>query len=165
MNLEILHPAPDGHHVDCEQSRALPRPIAKSEAPPMKQETVIEVPEVPVLSGQGGAPQAVEGADGTPGAAPAPEMPFDIFSLLMIAAIFLVFMTLMGGRKEKKRRQKLSKVGKHDRIMTRGGIIGSVVESKEDVVVIKVDESRDTRITLNRQYIEAVLEGTSKSEN
>ena len=83
----------------------------------------------------------------------------------MIAAIFLVFMTLMGGRKEKKRRKQLSKVGKHDRIMTRGGIIGSVVESKEDVVVIKVDESRDTRITLNRQYIEAVLEGASKSEN
>lgn len=129
----------------------------------MKQETVIEVP---VLSGQGGAPQATQGADGAAGGpAGAPEAPFDIFTLLMIAAIFLVFMTLMGGRKEKKRRQQLSKVGKHDRIMTRGGIIGSVVESKEDVVVIKVDESRDTRITLNRQYIEAVLEGASKSEN
>ena len=129
----------------------------------MKQETVIEVP---VLSGQGGAPQATQGADGAAGgAAGVPEAPFDIFTLLMIAAIFLVFMTLMGGRKEKKRRQQLSKVGKHDRIMTRGGIIGSVVESKEDVVVIKVDESRDTRITLNRQYIEAVLEGASKSEN
>ena len=132
----------------------------------MKQETVIEVP---VLSGQGGAPQATQGADGAPGAgagaAGAAEAPFDIFTLLMIAAIFLVFMTLMGGRKEKKRKQQLSKVGKHDRIMTRGGIIGSVVESKEDVVVIKVDESRDTRITLNRQYIEAVLEGASASEN
>ena len=128
----------------------------------MKQDTAIDVP---VLSGQGGAPQATQGADGAPGGAAVPEAPFDIFTLLMIGAIFLVFMTLMGGRKEKKRRQQLSKVGKHDRIMTRGGIIGSVVESKEDVVVIKVDESRDTRITLNRQYIEAVLEGASKSEN
>ena len=124
--------------------------------------------EVPVLSGQGGAPQATQGVDGAAGTAaqPAGELPFDMFSILMIGAVFLIFMTLMGGRKEKKRRQQLSKVGKHDRIRTRGGIIGSVVESKEDVVVIKVDESRDTRMTLDRQYIDAVLEGAAtKNEN
>ena len=131
----------------------------------MKQDNSIEVP---VLSGQGGAPQATQGADGAaaaPGAQPAPDLPFDMFSILMIGAIFLIFMTLMGGRKEKKRRQQLSKVGKHDRIRTRGGIIGSVVESKQDVVVIKVDESRDTRMTLDRQYIDAVLEGATTNEN
>lgn len=123
-----------------------------------------ELIEVPVLSGQGGT----QGAPGTPGAdgAAAPVGPgFDLLPILMIAAIFLIFMTLMGGRKEKKRRQELAKVGKHDRIRTRGGIIGSVVDSKEDVIVIKVDESRDTRITLDRQYIDTVLESSTKSED
>ncbi|MEC8819131.1 MAG: preprotein translocase subunit YajC [Planctomycetota bacterium] len=124
-----------------------------------------ELIEVPVLSGQGGT-QAGQGAPGTADGAAAPVGPgFDLLPILMIAAIFLIFMTLMGGRKEKKRRQELAKVGKHDRIRTRGGIIGSVVDSKEDVIVIKVDESRDTRITLDRQYIDTVLESSTKSED
>ena len=50
-------------------------------------------------------------------------------------------------------------MSKHDRVRTRGGIIGSVVETNGDQIVIKVDEGRDTRITLDRQYIDAILEG------
>ena len=83
---------------------------------------------------------------------------------LYVELLFFVFITCMGSRRDKKRRDQLSKITKHDRVRTRGGIIGSVVEAKDDQLVIKVDESRDTRITLDRQYVDAILE-TSGSED
>ena len=78
--------------------------------------------------------------------------------------LFFVFITFMGSRRDKKRRDQLSKITKHDRVRTRGGIIGSVVEAKDDQLVIKVDESRDTRITLDRQYVDAILETSGSND-
>ena len=117
----------------------------------------------PVLSGQGGAPVATSGADGAPagGAGQAPPQGGLEQMLIFIVPVllFFLFITFMGSRRDKKRREQLNKITKHDRVRTRGGIIGSVVEAKDDLLVIKVDESRDTRITLDRQYVDAVLEG------
>ena len=97
------------------------------------------------------------------GAAAAPAGPN--FMILLIPAIgFLLLMSIMGGRKEKKRRKQLETISKHDRIRTRGGIIGSVVEAKGDQIVIKVDEGKDTRITLDRQYVDAILQDGSGSD-
>ena len=120
--------------------------------------------DAPVLSGQGGATTATTGAspDGAQGAA-APVGPN--FMVLLIPAIgFLLLMSIMGGRKEKKRRKQLETISKHDRIRTRGGIIGAVVEAKGEQIVIKVDEGKDTRITLDRQYVDAILQNGSDSD-
>ena len=122
--------------------------------------------DAPVLSGQGGATTSTTGASGdgaTQGGAAAPAGPN--FMILLIPAIgFLLLMSIMGGRKEKKRRKQLEKISKHDRIRTRGGIIGSVVEAKGGQIVIKVDEGKDTRITLDRQYVDAILQDGSGSD-
>ena len=121
--------------------------------------------DAPVLSGQGGATTTGSSADGgAPGAAgAAPAGPN--FMILLIPAIgFLLLMSIMGGRKEKKRRKQLETISKHDRIRTRGGIIGSVVEAKGGQIVIKVDEGKDTRITLDRQYVDAILQDGSDSD-
>ena len=121
--------------------------------------------DAPVLSGQGGATttgsSADGGAPGAAGAAPAGQN----FMILLIPVIgFLLLMSIMGGRKEKKRRKQLETISKHDRIRTRGGIIGSVVEAKGGQIVIKVDEGKDTRITLDRQYVDAILQDGSGSD-
>ena len=121
--------------------------------------------DAPVLSGQGG--ETTTGTTGAPGGAAgagaAPAGPN--FMVLLIPAIgFLLLMSIMGGRKEKKRRKQLEMISKHDRIRTRGGIIGSVVEAKGEQIVIKVDEGKDTRITLDRQYVDAILQDGSGSE-
>ncbi len=125
--------------------------------------TLQEGTQVPALAGDAPAATAAgtEGADGAAngaGGAAQPQPPSLMFMLVPIL-IFFVFITFMSSRREKKRRLQLQKVVKHDRIRTRGGIIGSVVEANDDQLVIKVDESRDTRITLDRQYIDAILEG------
>ena len=122
--------------------------------------------DAPVMSGQGGATTGTTGAagdGGAQGAAGAPVGPN--FMVLLIPAIgFLLLMSIMGGRKEKKRRKQLETISKHDRIRTRGGIIGSVVEAKGEQIVIKVDEGKDTRITLDRQYVDAILQDGSGSD-
>ena len=123
--------------------------------------------DAPVLSGQGGATSTgTTGAAGEGAAAPGGAAPVGPnFMVLLIPAIgFLLLMSIMGGRKEKKRRKQLEKISKHDRIRTRGGIIGSVVEAKGEQIVIKVDEGKDTRITLDRQYVDAILQDGSDSE-
>jgi preprotein translocase subunit YajC len=60
-------------------------------------------------------------------------------------------------RERKKRDQLLSGIKRHDKVMTIGGIIGSVVELKDDAVVLKVDETSNTRITFSKSAISQVI--------
>ena len=72
--------------------------------------------------------------------------------------VVMLIITSMGPRRERKRREAmLSAISKHDRVQTVGGVIGSIVELKPDFVVLKVDESSNTRITFARSSIQQVL--------
>ena len=51
----------------------------------------------------------------------------------------------------------LNAIKKHDKVQTIGGVLGAVVEIKPDTVVLKVDESSNTRITFARSSIQQVL--------
>ena len=61
-----------------------------------------------------------------------------------------------------KRLRALGRLG-HDTVQTIGGVIGSIVEVKNDSVVLKVDESSNTRITFSRSAIQQVLNSDTKS--
>lgn len=107
----------------------------------------------------------VQGADGSAtggaGAGGAPQAdpfggPFFIIMLAVLA--FMVIITVMGPRKEKKKRESmLSALKKHDKVQTVGGVIGSIVELKPDYVVLKVDESANTRITFAKSAIQQII--------
>lgn len=125
---------------------------------------------IPLSGTDGGA--TGNGATGAPGgaggtAAP-PRTGFDPFMLLIIGMVLaLIVFTLFGNRKErKKREQMLGSLKKHDRVQTVGGVIGSVVDVKSNVVVLKVDESSNTRMTFARSAIQQVLSesDTKKTE-
>ena len=77
--------------------------------------------------------------------------------LILMLVVFYGIM-LSGSRKEKKKRQEmLAAVKKNDRVMTIGGIIGSVVAVSEAEVALKVDESANVKITVTRSAIQRVL--------
>jgi preprotein translocase subunit YajC len=79
-----------------------------------------------------------------------------IMMAVMVGALFLF--TWMSQRRERKKRdQLLSGIKRHDKVMTIGGIIGSVVELKDDAVVLKVDETSNTRITFSKSAISQVI--------
>lgn len=118
----------------------------------------------------GGAPAATPGA-ATEGSAPlgaggAPaQRGMDPFILIVLAMVGVLFMmTIFTGRRQRKQRETmLSALRKHDRVVTTGGIIGSVVEIKPRTVVLKVDESSNTRITFSREAIQQVLEEAAEA--
>lgn len=123
----------------------------------------------PALPGE--AAPATTGADGTTGPAgtnggtapPRSGSPDFMLIMVLIVGVFIV-MSLFGSRKTKKKRENmLSGIKKHDTVQTVGGVIGSIVEVKNDQVVLKVDESSNTRITFARSAIQQVLNGEATS--
>jgi preprotein translocase subunit YajC len=91
--------------------------------------------------------------------------PIFIFGLPLIIIVFYAIV-LSGNRKQKRQRQMmLSSVKKNDRVMTIGGIIGTVVNVRDTEVTLKVDETNNVKITVIRGAIQKVLaEGETPSE-
>ena len=76
---------------------------------------------------------------------------------IAILGVMMLVMILPGRRQAKKRREMLAGISKNDRVLTRGGIIGVVMEVREHEVIVKVDESNNTRLHFARQAIQHVF--------
>ncbi len=108
---------------------------------------------------------STEGADGTPLAGEESAQPNllgeNFFTIMMVVLVGMIVFSMFGGRKQKKRRSAmLDSLQKRDSVLTRGGVFGTIVELKPDRVVLKVDESSNTRITVLRDSIEQVTADT-----
>ena len=80
--------------------------------------------------------------------------------LLIIIMVFFVFMMFRGPRKKQQEHKKMvQSLQKNDRIRTIGGIYGTVVEVRDDEIVLKVDESNNTKIKITPNAV-----GTKLSE-
>ena len=118
----------------------------------------IAAPALPAEGAGGGATTGDPAS--TPGGNTAAPNPFGgNFFFIMLALLVGIFaFSMLGNRREKKKRQDLlSSIKKHDKVQTVGGVIGSIVEVKPDLVVLKVDESSNTRITFSRSAVQQVL--------
>ena len=60
--------------------------------------------------------------------------------------------------KDKSRNNMLANLKRGDRVQTIGGILGTVVEAREDEVVLKVDETNNTKLKFARSAINKVVE-------
>ena len=83
---------------------------------------------------------------------------------MLLCGAIILFMFMLGGstRKQQKKQQEkqnamLAAMTKGDKIVTIGGIRGSVVEVRESEVVVKVDENNNTRMKFSREAIREVL--------
>lgn len=87
------------------------------------------------------------------------KKPFDPISMVFIAVlVFFVFMMFRGPRKKQQQQQKMIKsLEKNDRIRTIGGIIGTVVDVRDDEIILKIDESNNTKIRISPNAVGARL--------
>ena len=90
----------------------------------------------------------------------AQQRPNALIQMLPIVAILVIFYFLLirpKQREQKKHQQMLTQLNKGDRVLTSGGIFGSVVGVKDDQVVIKIAEN--VKIELLKSAVVRRLEG------
>ena len=81
-----------------------------------------------------------------------PQMIF----LLGAMVLFFVFMGRGKRKTEAKRKEMLSALKKGDKVTTIGGIIGTVMDIRENEVTIKIDENNNTRMRFIRSAVRGV---------
>jgi len=86
-----------------------------------------------------------------------------LIQVLPIAAIFLVFYFLVIGpanKQKRKTQEMLSSLKKGDRVVTSGGIYGTVQGVEPDVIYLKISDN--VRVKVARSAITGVLTGESE---
>ena len=74
-----------------------------------------------------------------------PGNTFWIFLILMFVLMYL--MLFRGPQKQKQERKRMMQsLQKNDKVQTIGGVIGIIVDIKDDEITLKVDESNNTKI-------------------
>jgi preprotein translocase subunit YajC len=80
--------------------------------------------------------------------------------LLVMLPLLLVYMFFMmrGPKKKQQEHQKMvQSLAKNDRVRTIGGIFGTVLDVRDDEIVLKIDEATNTKMRVSPQAIAAVL--------
>lgn len=87
------------------------------------------------------------------------------FPIMLGGMVLIIFLTTRKPRQqEKHRREMLSNLKKGDRITTIGGVVGTILEIKDDEITIKIDESTNTRMRFARWAVRDIGEPKDKTE-
>lgn len=126
---------------------------------------------VQITPGGSAAEGAADAAGKAAGEAAKKPGMFDSLTFFLPAMmIVMVLYFLMMGRPQDKKQvkgstpERLANLKKNDRVVTAGGIIGSVVNMREDVdyITIRVDESTGSKMQVLKQSIVRVLNDDEK---
>ncbi len=101
--------------------------------------------------------QQAPGAPKDPG--PPPASPFDSFLFpLIFVFIFVYFFLIRPQKREQDEKQKmLDALKKNDRVVTTGGMHGTVVNIKDDEVVLRIDDQAKVKVRFLKSAIARVL--------
>jgi preprotein translocase subunit YajC len=88
----------------------------------------------------------------------APPSPFGGNSIILFPLIIFALYYLMVHNPNKKEQQKkddlLKGIQRGDRVLTRGGLYGTVADIKENILILKISENN--KVEVDRAYIESV---------
>ena len=93
--------------------------------------------------------------------ADAPGLGSFLFPMVLMGGIFYFFLFRPQGKEKKRRANMLSGMKKNDRVVTIGGILGTITSVRDDEVTLKVDESSNTKITFSRASIQRIIDSAA----
>ena len=84
--------------------------------------------------------------------------------LLPIPFLFYFMIWLPQQQQEKKRKSMIEALKRNDKVVTAGGIYGTVisVDPSQDRLVLRIDDDKGVKMTLTRSSVLRVLEGTGE---
>ena len=85
-----------------------------------------------------------------------------LWFMLPVLLVYMFFMFRGPKKKQQEHNKMVSSLAKNDRVRTIGGIFGTVLDVRDDEIVLKVDESTNTKVRVSPQAIATVL--TDKTE-
>lgn len=103
------------------------------------------------------APEAAAGAGGAASVTPT------LVTFGLVFAIFYFLIIRPQNKRQKETKTMLAALKKGDRVVTIGGIRGTITSVKEDTVVLKVDDT--AKIQFSRSAISSVLEVKKGAES
>ena len=93
------------------------------------------------------------GSGGTQGG---PSLLVSFVPILLIFVIFYLLLILPQQKKQKQHQNMLNSLRKGDRIVTTGGMYGTVHDVKENMIVLKISE--EVKIELVKNAVAAVID-------
>lgn len=119
----------------------------------------------------GGAAPAATGTTAAPGTTPVggpgPQTQPSMWPILMPFVLVIGAMMLfqmLGARKERKKRDDLMRnLKRGDKVLTIGGIIGTIDQVRDDEIMVKVDPNSNAKIAFTRNAIQQVLNASTPS--
>ena len=81
-----------------------------------------------------------------------------LVQVVAIGALFYFLIIYPQGKERKKRETLLTGIQRGDRVLTKGGIYGTVADLKEQIVILKVSET--TKIEVEKSYVETVIKNS-----
>jgi len=113
-----------------------------------------EAKEAPAAEGQTKQPGGPE-----PEQAPKQQQPgwWSFVPLILMFGVLYLFLFRGRGKEQKQRKEMLAQLAKGDRVMTIGGMIGTVMDADKEYVLLKLDESTNTKARFTRGAIQKVI--------
>ena len=87
--------------------------------------------------------------------------------VIMVPMIVLFYFLLIRPQRkqEAKRRAMIDSLKKNDRILTNGGLYGTVANVMDEEISIRIDDNRDVKVRIARNAISAVVNRKEDGED
>ncbi len=76
--------------------------------------------------------------------------------LLFIGVLFYLILIAPQRKKQKEQQRMINAVAKGDKVVTIGGILGTVTNVSDDAVTVKVDESTNTKLRFQKSALATI---------
>lgn len=74
-----------------------------------------------------------------------------LLPIIVLFAVFYIFIIMPQHKKQKRMQLMISELQRGDKVITNGGIVGQIIGTKDDIIVIKTGEN--TKLEINRSFV------------